>query len=339
MKKFLLHPNTLIFLFCLAVIIGPAISTLLNYELHVRCTDCYTYTGVAQGDFEQSAVRRYRIVVPFIAGGIDRLAGNILEKGRPEYFHGDFSLPVSFFLVNITLMCLYGMVIYRFLVSFGVSTGAALIGLSTMLTCRWTSFWAAMPMIDSLYCLVIALMLWAIRVKNTGLLVFVIFIGPLAKESFAFFLPVIFIYSHLSKSKVLLLILLSGIFIFGYRYGYEHYAGLPANSGNHADMGQVNYFKRYWAGLFTPKGLYKVVSNFGLWLLIPVLGMMYLPKFFAGVRNRLPKYTLPFLAMVVLHMLFGAYERHMYIAMPIICLFIALSAEEWIKRYNEVLVR
>lgn len=338
LRKFLLNANTLVFLFCLAVIIGPAISTLLNFELHVRCTDCYAYKGVALFEFEQSAVRRYRIIVPFMAAGINQLFGGVFDKARPEYFHGDFSLPVSFFLVNITIMCLYGVVIYRYITSFGLSAVAALTGLLTMLTCRWTSFWAAMPMVDSLYCLVTALMLLAIREKNTKLLIFTIFIGPFAKEAFAFFLPVIFFHSHIPKKKLVLYILLSGILIFAYRYAYEYYAGLPAHSGNAADVGQVNYFKRYWAGLFTPKGLYKVVSNFGLWILIPVLGALSIPKFLQGIKAKLPSHIWLFLAAVFVHMLFGAYERHMYLAMPVICLFIAFSAEELLKRYRTRLV-
>lgn len=336
-KQYVLNKNILVFLFCLGVLLGPSTATLLNYELQARCTDCFTYNGVAEFKFDQkNGVRRYRIIVPMLASAIDRIAGDFIDSTKPRYFYGDFSIPVSFFIVNLVFFCLYGVVIYRFCNSFGVGAVAVIIGLLVMLTCRWTSYLAATPMVDSLYCLLTAAVLWALRTNNNRLLVLTVFLGPFAKEAFIFFLPVIFFHARMPKLRLLLYIALSGLVVIVYRYLYEHYSGLPQHSGALADINQINYLKRYWYRWLSPRELYKLVFNINVWILIPLYCALFLNKDFRAICKKIPSYAWWFAGAVFVHMLFGGYDRHFYLAMPVICLAVALCTEAIISRYREL---
>jgi hypothetical protein len=332
-KQYLLNENVLVFLFCLGILAGPSTTVLLNYELQKRCTDCNTYKGIANLDFNQkNGVRRYRIIIPLIAAAVNNVIAEHVEDTKPNYFHGNFSLPVSFFLINIFLFCCYGVAIYRTCIAFDTGVAAALIGVLLMLSCRWTPYLAATPMIDSLYCLVTALVLLGLRTGNNKLIILSIFLGPFAKESFIFFLPLIFFYANISKPKLLLLFVASGLIMVMYRYTYEHLAGLPEHSGAKADWGQWNYFKRYWLGLFSPRELFKLTFNIGVWLVIPLYGIFFIKNFLRDLGAKLPGYIPFFVVVVFFHMLFGGYDRHFYLATPAICVVIALSADALFRK-------
>lgn len=333
-KRLLLHQNLLVFFFCLGVLAGPATSVLLNDDLQVRCTDCITYKGIANFDFNQkNGVRRYRIIIPMIAAGINNILDNKIDKTAPNYFYSDFSLAVSFFLVNIFLFCCYGVVIYRTCMAFGAGVIPSLGALLMVLCCRWTAYLAATPMIDSLYCLVTALLLYAIHTRNNRFVILCIFLGPFAKESFIFFLPLIFFYSGIPRWRLLLFFAISAAIMMAYRYVYEQLAGLPAHSGMQADWGQWTYFKRYWWGLFHPRELFKLFFSLGAWLLIPVYGLLFVRDFGKQLKGRLPGYVYFFLGVVGVHMLFGGYDRHFYLAMPAIAVVIAVSAHVILQRF------
>jgi hypothetical protein len=333
LKNFLPGEYVLVFLFCLAVIQGPAFSLIDTYD-QATCVDCQTYMGIARFDFNQSPVRRYRPIVPLIAGGINYVFGNVFKKLQPGHFSGDFSLGFSFFIVNNILIGLWGVVIYRYCKVFGTSKWAAIAGILVMLTCRWTSYIAGAAMVDSLYCLVLGLSLLGIQERNTKLTLLAVFLGPFAKESFIFIAPVIFFFSHISKPRLLFYFLLSGIFVFIFRYCYDHFAGFPANSGLISDIDHVKYIKDSIRKLFSFHGVYDVFSNFGMWVLLPAFALMSTHSYWAALKQKAKWYMLFFGIAVLIHMLLSGYlERMFYLAMPIICLTIAIAADEIRKQY------
>ena len=89
------HQWCKVFFFCFAVLFGPAITVLFANDLS-QFTDCNTYTALANFNFEQSAVRRYRVIIPFLASGLNAIGGDLFNKLSPSYFVGNFSLPFSF---------------------------------------------------------------------------------------------------------------------------------------------------------------------------------------------------------------------------------------------------
>jgi hypothetical protein len=326
-KRLVQNEYFLVYLFSLAVVIGPAISILFAQDLSLF-PDCKTYLGLAAGDFDQSPVRRYRPIVPLLAGGLNYLFGGVFRHLAPSYYTGDFSLPFSFFLVNTGLFGLYSVLIYRYCKAYAASWLTAAGGILVMLTSRYTAYYAGLALVDSLFFVVIAMVLLGIKLKDSRLLILAIFIGPFAKEAFIFIAPLIFFFSHINKAKQLFYFLLSGVLVFSFRYMYEYLGNFPVNIGLKVDMQHIPNIKLYLPVLFSFQGIYKVVSSMALWMLLPLIAWWLVPGFGKLLKSKLEGYMLFFLLSVLLQMLLsGSMERMFYEAMPLVCMIAAISFE------------
>lgn len=335
-SKYILREYRLVFLFCLAVIVGPAISTLFTFDIS-QLKDCETYLGLANFDFDQSPVRRFRVLVPFAAALLNFLFGNVFSKLAPTYFDGDFGIPFSFFLINTTLMSLYGTLIYRYLKTYGVEPVFALIGILVMLTSRYTIYISAFPLVDSLYCVVAGLTLVGVKEKNTTMTLLAIFIGPFAKEAFIFIAPVIFFCSHIPRKKLLLYFLISGAIVFTYRYIYELYAPPTEVSGVMVDLYHIYYMPKFLPVIFSPYGCYKMFSNLFVWAFVPIGAWIIVPGYIKTMRAYADKPLVWFVVGVLMQMLLSvSVERMFYVAMPVLCLIVALSLSEMKKIYMKL---
>jgi hypothetical protein len=332
-KKWILKENTLVFFFCWAVISGPAIATLFAFDLS-QSPDCSSYLGIAHFDFDQSPVRRFRVIVPFIAAGLNYVFGGVFNKLAPTYFVGDFGIPFSFFLVNSLLISYFGLLIYKFCKAYQTGTYAALLGVLVMLTCRYTAYIAGLPLVDSLFCVVVAMSLLGIKERNTPMLVSAMFLGPFAKESFIFIAPLIFFFSHIPKTRTVFYLLVSGILVFSYRYIYELYAPPTYVSGLEADWVHYHNLIDELPNLLSFKGMYKLVSNPWLWLAIPATAAMSGKSYFRTMKLQLDKCLFWFMVSVMVQVLLsGSFERMFYISMPFWSLLVALSSNELKKLY------
>lgn len=318
--KRLLHNEYLwVFLFCLAAVHGAAFSLMDNFDV-TACTDCKTYIGLAQLDLNQSPIRRYRPIVPLLAGLVHAVLGKALGIMKPTNFAGDFGLSFSFYLVNSILISLWGLVIYRLGRAYGLQRVWALCGTLVMLTCRWTPYIAGTPVADSVYCLVIGMALLGMRLRHTGLTLAAIFLGPFAKEAFIFIAPIIFFYSHLPKLRLVVFFALSGLLVFGFRYAYDTVAGLPPGSGLAADADHINYIADNTRRLLSFHGAYDVLSNMGLWLLMPMAAAAIAPAYRAQLRPLFTGANGWLWLSILLHMvLSSSFERMFYLGMPLLC--------------------
>ena len=332
-KKFLLRENVLVFLFCLAVIQGPAFSLMDNYN-QAECIDCQTYLGVAKLSLNQSPVRRYRPIVPAMAGSINYVCGKVFNKIHPLSFPGDFPLSMSFFIVNNLFVSIWGVLIYWFCRAYGLGVLESLTGLLVMLSCRWTPYIAGVPMVDSLYCAVLGLALLGIKEKKEYMVVWAIFLGPFAKEAFIFIAPVIFFFSHVSKLRMIVYFALSGVLVFGFHWAYDHVAGFPPTSGLDADLYHFQYVKGNINRLFSFHGAYDILSNFGVWLFLPLAALWVTPGYKALLKENTEWYMLFFMVSIFVHMLLSGYfERMFYLAMPLLCMYTGLAVSALRKQY------
>ncbi len=320
-KRFLSNEYVLVYMFCVAVMAGPAISALFANDISIY-TDCTTYLGLASWDFNQDAVRRYRPIVPLAAGVLNSLFGGLFEHLAPSYFKGNFSLPFSFFLVNISLFGLYGTLIYKYCKAYGAGILAAIGGVLIMLTSRYTAYYAGLALVESLFMVTIALALLGIKEKNETFIVLSIFIGPFAKEAYIFIMPVVLFYSHVKKSRLLVYLILSGMLVFGFRYAYESLFNLPVNSGLKVDLQHIPNIKLYLPTMLSFQGIYKIVSSVWIWLLLPVIGILLAPGTKRVIKQSSEGYMLLFFMLVVLQMLLsGSMERMFYEMMPVLCMY------------------
>jgi hypothetical protein len=325
----------LVFLFCLAIIFGPAYALFDSYNYDVIANpDLKTYLGLADFNFDQHPVRKYRIVIPLLAGGINYIFGPMFSLVAPVSFPGpNFSLCLGFLLVNCIFMSVFGVFVYRLCKEYGASRFAATIGLLSVLTCRWTSYLAGLPLIDSLLMVVLSMMLYGIKTKNTTLIVCSIFIGPWAKESFLFFAPIIFFFSHLDKKKQVGLFLLSGLLIFSFRFLLDKYSNASFQAGIKSDLEHLENITVSLKRLFSFHGLYEVFSILGIWAL---LGIGLLNK---KIRMVLQKKTAAYFYIFLLIVLGNALlstelARMFYMATPILVIWFSIIATEFFKELS-----
>ncbi len=314
-----------IFLFCFAVIFGPAFCIFSEYSYDLIANpDIDTYINLAKFDFDQSPVRRYRIIIPFIAAGIHFILEPIFSLLEPWTFPGPgFSLCMSFFVVNSILMSIFGMIIYYLIKAYNVSDAAAIVGVLSVLTCRWTAYFAGLPMVESLYLCIIGLMLLGLKTKNTKLIILCIFLGPWAKESFVFFVPLILIYAPIKLWKQIALFAFSGIIIFSFRYAFDYFNQIEITESLGKDFDHVNLIIPSLKRLFSFHGIYEIFSVFGIW------GMLFLLLANGEIRkklqSKLSKSILLFLVIIFIHAILSTdLARMFYLASPVIALLIAL---------------
>jgi len=272
LKDIFSRTETWVFLLCLAVIHGASFH-VIDIVNATEGNDTVSYLGLFNFDFNQYSVRKYRIIVPFAARLVHTIFGGVFTKLAPDSFPGDFAVGMSFLVVNNLIMALFGVFVFRFISNYCSWILASLVGLLSMLTCRWTAVIAGLPLVDSLYLLVLAMVLVGLKEKNKKLLIISIFLGPWAKESFIFIAPIIFFYAPIKKVKQVLFFAISGALVFSARYYIDTISGTDVAGTmqeNFSHFGSIWYsLKR----LFSFHGVYEVFSVTGFWILlvIPVL--------------------------------------------------------------------
>ncbi len=326
----------LVFVFSIAVIQGDSFTMMSNYTESVS-PDALNYMKMATGNFDQNPIQKYRVIVPMLAAAMDFLFGEIFEKIKPWSFSGDFSLFVSFWIVNNCIMALFGVATFLLCRENGSSTIASIVGLLALLTCRWTPYMAGLPLIDSLFCLVSVLVLVGLKKKHNTLIVICILIGPWAKEAFIFVAPVIFFFASLNKFKQIGWFILSGVLVFSFRFYFDQYSNTTIADSIEKDFGHFNNFFDALSRLFSFHGLYEIFSVTGLWVIIP---------FYLFVKNRiqfkmqlkvLDKFMYAYLICVFVQAIISVeLARMFYLAMPFLSVYIALSVDTLIPSLREV---
>jgi hypothetical protein len=317
--------NILLFLISFAILFGPAFALFDTYDYDmVANPDLKTYLGLAEFDFDQSPVRRYRVIVPFLASIVNTLFEPIFSRIQPWTFPGpDFSMCMSFFLVNSTLMSVFGVLLFRINLHFSVNKKAAFIGLLAVLTSRWTAYYAGLPLVESLYLVVMALLFYGILSKNNSIIILTIFLGPWAKESFIFVAPIIFFFAPLKKTKQTLYFLLSGIIVFSFRYFYDVTNQLQVMESIQKDINHVTNIQDAIKRLFSFHGIYEAFSVIGLW------NLLFIALFNKTIRHELAKHTPLFfifflVAVFIQAILSTELARMFYLATPILAIYITL---------------
>lgn len=328
--------NTVVFLFCFAVIFGPAYALFDSYDYDmVANPDLETYLGLANFDFDQSPIRKYRVIVPLIASGLDYLFGGVLEMAAPNFFPGpDFSMCLSFLLINSVFMSIFGLLIYLICKEYGATIPAAILAVLTVLTSRWTAYFAGIPIVDSLYLVIIGLTILGIKIKNVPLVTLAIFIGPWAKESFIFVAPLIFFFSSIKKWKQILLFAASAFIVFSFRYFFDKSCDISQNIGLSSDFEHVRNVSAALKRLFSFHGIYEMFSILGFWNLLFIF--LIKKEVRLTIIQSTSLFTILFFIVIFVHAILSTeLYRMFYLATPVLAVWIALiydSATSEIKQ-------
>jgi hypothetical protein len=189
------------------------------------------------------------------------------------------------------------------------------------------------PLVDILYGLTLIAGLLGIREKNAGLIIFSILIGPFSKESYIFFAPVVFFFSHLPKWKLFLWFMLSGILVFSSRYIIDQATGYSMTTSIAADINVINAIPFNINRLRIMGYWNEIGATFGLWLLVPPLTRLYLKRRPGNKSVFREGYVIAFLVSTAWQILLnGEYARMMYMLMPVWAIVIAKAIEQWRTR-------
>ncbi|MFN2380277.1 MAG: hypothetical protein ABR519_08745 [Bacteroidales bacterium] len=294
-----------------------------------ECVDCQTYLALAKGDFDQSAVRRYRIIIPVIAGSLDMVVGRVMKKVKPETGPNEYSLHLSFLIVNSLMMSLFALLVYRLALTWVSSDIPVLLALLALLTCRWTAIFTGWPLTDSLYFVAITLALLGIREKNSAFILISIILGPWAKESYIIMAPLVLFYAPVKKWRVILWFLISGTLVFTFRFLFDYFAGLSFREGVIAGPSHIEYIGTSLIKIFSLHGLYQLLSVTGIWVVL-----LLLPSKKGDIAGKifgtLPSYMWWYTAVVLLQMLLSTdIARMFYLIMPLLVTIYAIKIDSF----------
>lgn len=321
--------NEWIYIWILSFIFLTHIGFLLMiYFPFAESPDIQTYIGLAQFDFDQSAVRKYRILVPFLVAGLDVVLHPLIDLFKPWSFNQDFSLCFCFLLINSTIMATALLLLYKLCRHFQLSANASLLGIAVALSSRWTYEISALPLIDGLYFCCTLFCLYGLLSKNKLILGLGIFIGPWSKESFIFFIPLYIYLAYPSIKKLISKIILSGIIVFLFRYLFDLYTGNSPLQSLEEDLGAISTIPDSIKRLMSLHGLYELVSVPGLFLLFICLSWIKNRQVFQQFLQQDRKWIIFYFIIVLIHALLSMdIGRMFYLSMPVFVLWTAVSAQ------------
>ena len=319
----------LVFLVSFSILIGSSYNTYLSYERFYN-PDSETYTNTARFNFEdQSLVRKYRIIVPFLANittwPIGKLYYKIFKDKRDVH---DWPLLTGFFIVNAFLMSLSAVFIFAIMRHKRISMAGCVIGISAFLTGgRWASFLTGHPVTDSLTILCIAMVIYGLIRPKYTILYFGIIIGLLSKESVLLFYPMILLFSTGNRLKVLASMLGALSLYFLLKYGIDQLSGTDLTASLQQDLDHTANIELSLRKLFSPKGVGDLFSVYGFFCL-PLLTGIFYKSFRDKISVYFDKLFLVFLLTIIVHMLLSTeLARMFYLGSAIFIPLLAKSFE------------
>ncbi len=268
-----LKSRFLIWFIAFAVLLGPAYNLYLSYD-YTANPDCHTYLAIANGEFkDQSLTRRYRVLVPFAAKAFALPIATIYTKLWPHRAASQWPLKLGFLAVNLLLMATVGLMIFLTCKAYLISdAGSALAMIAILCGGRWGNLFAAIPITDSLYLLILIGVVLAIKTGNNALLIVCIILGPIAKESFVFVIPLIFFFSNMSKWKQVIAFMISGMIVLGSRYWIDHIAGTSSTESLVNDANHIENIAYSLKRILAVRGLGELATVLGLFSVIIIIG-------------------------------------------------------------------
>ncbi|MCU0415720.1 MAG: hypothetical protein MUE33_00925 [Cytophagaceae bacterium] len=327
MKSFFLP-----YLFCLAVIIGPAYTMYVHYDFS-HSSDTNSYVVMAQGNYDVNPVHRYRVIVPGIVTLVSLPIESIYAHLWPHRATSDWPIRLSYFLVNVLILSLAGYFCYRLLLTYTQDLMSIVMGLVTVLTGRWVGYISGLPLTDSLYILCIVLLLYSIRTQQMLLYLFVVVLGGLSKESFLLFTPFILWNGPLRFTLRAALIVLSvGVVWFSHTildflHPLNTFSSFPKETLTDIAIRHVYKTTDTLLSLLSVRGLGEIFTVLGVFTFVLLYG-----AFRSDVRliwkNKIEVGYWVFMICILIHALIsGDAARMLYFGMPLYAILIALFIE------------
>jgi hypothetical protein len=325
----------------LGALLNLAYPMYVHYDFS-HSLDTRSYLRLAAGRADSvNVTRRYRVLVPAVAGVLAQPIGAIYGRIWPQRPAGEWPRRFAFFLVNCALLGAAGATWWRAARLAGAGAGAVGVALLAVLSSRWAEYAAGLPLTDSLYLLVFGLGYYAWR-RGPGAgwaVAGALLLGPLAKESFVFLLPWLLWFGRRALGwRGQAAALAGGLLALGaVHYFVDKATGAPptatvTNALSHFE--NLAYSVRRAA---SPKGVGELLSIFGLFTL-PVLAALARPGGRRALASVLGGAEAALLAIVAVHMLLsGDLGRMGYLFAPVFTAALALVAQATVQRLRPAL--
>jgi len=328
MRDFLTFKNKfLIFLFCCAVIVGPAYTTFDHFDFS-HSPDTKSYMKMAEWDYDVLITHRYRVIVPALASAIHSPVSALYKALWPDREENKTKgLMMSYFMINTTITSITGLFIYFICLSYGASPLASILSLISFLVSCWTIYIAGLPLVDSLYILIIAVTIYGIKANNKTALIFSILIGPFAKESYIFIAPLILLFGRntMSLKFQIPLFLLSGTIVFFTRFYIDKIMGTPLDANFNNAFIQFYTIPYTLKRIFSFRGAGEIFRVWGLFTFIFILGFLGGKTAKVSWSSRMDVLSIGLLIAVIIHVLLsGDVGRMLHLASPIFVVAVAL---------------
>jgi hypothetical protein len=256
-------------------LLGSSYNLYLSYDYKSNA-DCRTYLSISKAEFQnQSLVRRYRIIVPFLARAVAVPIEKVYYKlWNKRNVNDDGPIRLGFLIVNLVLMSFVGLLIYYLGKAYLLSDSVCFfVMIAVLIGGRWGSLFTGTPLTDSLYMLIVTLTLYAIKTKKNGFLILCLLLGPLSKEAYIMVIPYVFFLSDYPKMKQLIFII-SGL---GLAYLTRHFIELNDLNVNmmnavKVDMDHFTNIVDSIKRIFAIRGVGELFTVFGFFTLIFIVG-------------------------------------------------------------------
>ncbi|MBK8450506.1 MAG: hypothetical protein IPL42_10990 [Saprospiraceae bacterium] len=324
-KERFLNEDTWVYTFSFIILWNLGFHILIYFPLH-ESPDIQTYLGIAQLHFDDSLVRQYRVLVPFMAFLINGSFGWLFESLKPWSFEGDFSLCFSFLMVNTLIMSFVLLYIFKLCRIFKLGFWYCVMALIAVLSSRWTAELAGLPLVDSLFVLSLVLLLLGIVNNQNTYLIASIFLGPWSKEAYIFMVPLILYFNRDQIVKWIGYLFCSGVIVFSFRFCLDWYLGRSFFQSLHEDAAALFTISKSFQRVFSFHGIYELFSIVGFWIFIPFIAWYHFSKPYLIESKTTRNLFYTYLGIVfILALLSGDLGRMFYLSIPVFAVWIAIG--------------
>ena len=323
-------------LLAVTALANMAYSTYVHYDFS-HSLDTRSYLRLASGRFDSVQVtRRYRLLVPVAAAAVAAPLAQAYARIWPQRPAGQWPLRFAFYVVNCCLLAAGAACWYNAARLSGASTMATTAAMLAVLTSRWASYAAGLPLTDSLYILVFSLAYYAVRRGPGGgwALAAALVLGPLAKESFVFLVPWLVCFGRpaLSWSKQAIYLTGGVLCLAAVHYFVDARANASTTESLSNAWDHLHNVTYSLERAFSLKGAGELLSIFGFFaLLVPLAcGNVFRQRPSNEWRFSFGRVEGGLLTVIAIHMtLSGDLGRMGYLAAPAFCTALALIFTHW----------
>ncbi len=286
-------------------------------------SDSHSYIEMSHGNYEVKDIHKFRPLIPIMAGALQKVLNTVIRDQNEAD-------KLSFYMVNFGIVSLTAFLLYLILSHFGFRYEMAMMGVFFFLSSRIVVISTATPIVDSLYYLAIAGLVFLVEKRKLVHLSWLLPVMVLSKETFLPFLFLPLFIADFRKPTYALGIALAIVASIGIRVLID--SSTPSQSSGLIDivLGHANNIIGKIRGTFSLSGLHDWQNGFSFILVLSILG--FRRDALAGKRS-VPGYLLFIIPISIFYgLLSGNFGRMLFTAFIPIYAYALIFIDSIIRR-------